>query len=118
MRRYVITAIKISFVVYLSILFIILFVRHRGVWWSDMTIWEYAMMHMNLIPFKTIGGYVDAIVEIAAFYSIPVLDLYRVSGIQSRVPEWKERYMPDGLHPNDAGHVRIADKLMGFLSVL
>ena len=63
-------------------------------------------------------GYVDAIIEIAAFYSIPVLDLFRVSGIQSRVPELKERYIPDGLHPNDAGHVRIADKLMGFLATL
>ena len=63
-------------------------------------------------------GYVDAILEIAAFYSIPVLDLFRVSGIQPRVPELKERYMPDGLHPNDAGHVRIAEKLIGFLGTL
>lgn len=75
MRRYVITAIKISFVVYLSILFIILFVRHRGVWWSDMTIWEYAMMHMNLIPFKTIGGYVDAIVNQTINLNIPLENL-------------------------------------------
>ena len=63
-------------------------------------------------------GYVDAILEIAAFYSIPVLDLFRVSGIQSRVPVLKERYIPDGLHPNDAGHARIADKLIGFLNML
>ena len=63
-------------------------------------------------------GYVDAIVEIGAFYSIPVLDLYRVSGIQPRVPELKALYMPDGLHPNDAGHVRIAEKLIGFLNTL
>ena len=63
-------------------------------------------------------GYVDAILEIAAFYAIPVLDLFRVSGIQPRVPELKALYMPDGLHPNDAGHVRIAEKLMGFLNTL
>ena len=63
-------------------------------------------------------GYVDAIMQVAAFYAIPVLDLFRVSGIQSRVPELKERYIPDGLHPNDAGHIRSADKLQGFLSVL
>lgn len=65
-----------------------------------------------------LAGYVDAIREIAAFYAIPVLDLFRVSGIQSRVPELKDRYIPDGLHPNDAGHKRIADKLIGFLNAL
>ena len=63
-------------------------------------------------------GYVNAIIKVAAFYAIPVLDLFRVSGIQSRVPVLKERYIPDGLHPNDAGHVRIADKLIGFLNTL
>ncbi|MBR4940572.1 MAG: SGNH/GDSL hydrolase family protein [Clostridia bacterium] len=63
-------------------------------------------------------GYVDAIIKIAGFYAIPVLDLFRVSGIQSRVPVLKEKYIPDGLHPNDAGHVRIADKLIGFLNTL
>jgi len=63
-------------------------------------------------------GYVDTIIEIAGFYAIPVLDLYRVSGIQPRVPELKDLYMPDGLHPSDAGNARIAEKLMGFLKTL
>lgn len=63
-------------------------------------------------------GYVDAIIAISGYYGIPVLDLYRVSGLQPAVPVLKERYMPDGLHPNDLGHSRIADKLMGFLSIL
>lgn len=62
--------------------------------------------------------YVNAIIETAAFYAIPVLDLHRVSGIQPRVPTLMEHYMPDGLHPNDAGHLRIADKLQGFLQTL
>lgn len=62
--------------------------------------------------------YVRAIRETAEYYSIPVLDLYRVSGIQPAVEEMKVRYMPDGLHPNDAGHVKIAEKLMGFLKSL
>lgn len=63
-------------------------------------------------------GYVDAIIDVAAYYGIPALDLYRVSGIQPRVPILRETYMPDGLHPNDAGHARIADKLIGFLNTL
>ena len=40
-----------------------------------MTIWEYAMMHMNLIPFKTIGGYVDAIVNQTINLNIPLENL-------------------------------------------
>lgn len=63
-------------------------------------------------------GYVDAIIAISGYYGIPVLDLYRVSGLQPAVPVLKERYMPDGVHPNDIGHARLADKLMGFLSIL
>ncbi len=67
---------------------------------------------------SNLEGYVDAIIKIAGFYAIPVLDLYRVSGIQPRVPVLDKLYMPDVLHPNDAGHVKIADKLIGFLNML
>lgn len=63
-------------------------------------------------------SYVDAILAISGYYSIPVLDLFRVSGLQPAVPVLKERYMPDGLHPNDLGHKRIADRLLGFLQSL
>ncbi len=63
-------------------------------------------------------AYVDAIIEVAAYYGIPVLDLFRVSGIQPEIPAIRERYMPDGLHPSDAGHERIADRLIGFLEKL
>lgn len=62
--------------------------------------------------------YVDAIKAIAGYYGVPVLDLFRTSGMQPTIPIVRERYMPDGLHPNDAGHQRIADKLIGFLSSL
>lgn len=62
--------------------------------------------------------YADAIIEAAAYYAIPVLDLYRTSGIQPRVDALRQRYMPDGIHPNDAGNARIAARLQGFLSVL
>lgn len=63
-------------------------------------------------------GYVDAITEIAACYGIPVLDLFRTSGLQPDIPILRERYMPDGLHPNEAGHQRIAQRLIGFLRML
>ena len=65
-----------------------------------------------------LADYVNAIRQVTEYHSIPVLDLWKVSGIQPKVPVLKEKYMPDGLHPNDAGHVLIANKLIGFLNTL
>lgn len=62
--------------------------------------------------------YVDAILEVAAVYGVPVLDLYRTAGMNPVIPALKERYMPDGLHPNDTGHARIAQRLLGLLTAL
>ncbi len=62
--------------------------------------------------------YVDTIIAIAAEYSLPVLDLYRTAGICPDLPCQRERYMPDGLHPNDAGATRMAERLAGFLAAL
>lgn len=59
--------------------------------------------------------YADIIRQVAEYYSLPVLDLYRNSGIQPEIPVMREKYMPDGLHPNDAGHLLIAKRLEGFL---
>ncbi len=62
--------------------------------------------------------YVDAIAEIAGVYSLPVLDLYRTAGICPDIPAQKELFCPDGLHPNDAGAARIAERLEAFLRTL
>ena len=70
---------------------------------------------MNTAPLSV---YVDIIKEVAAYYALPVLDLFTTSGIQPNVPILKETYCPDGLHPNDAGNRVIASRLMGFLSTL
>lgn len=67
---------------------------------------------------KPLIAYVDAIMEVAAHYSLPVLDLYRTSGICPRVPEQLELFMPDGLHPNDAGAYRVGERLAAFLQAL
>ena len=69
----------------------------------------------DVAPLST---YVNIIKEVAEFYSLPVLDMWSVSGIQPRVPMLKEIYCPDGLHPNDAGHVKMAKRLIGFLRSL
>ena len=63
----------------------------------------------------TLKVYVDIIREVAEYYSLPVIDLYANSGIQPKVDILKEKYMPDGLHPNDAGHRKLAERIGNFL---
>ncbi len=60
--------------------------------------------------------YVNAIREVCEYYSVPVLDLYKSSGIQPAIDEIRELYMPDGLHPSDLGAEKIANMLYAFLN--
>lgn len=62
--------------------------------------------------------YVYAIKEICEYYSIPVLDLYAESGIQPEVAVIREKFCPDGLHPNDEGHKLLAAKLKSYIENL
>lgn len=64
------------------------------------------------IPLKR---YVESIREVAEYYSLPVLDLFASSGLQPNVPVIRERFIPDGLHPNDDGHARLAELIVRFL---
>ncbi|MBQ1225810.1 MAG: SGNH/GDSL hydrolase family protein, partial [Clostridia bacterium] len=70
------------------------------------------------VPMGNLKVYINILKEVLEFYSIPTLDLWACSGIQPKVDVLKEKYCPDGLHPNDAGHKLIADRLAGFLKTL
>ncbi len=59
--------------------------------------------------------FAEAVKEVAAFYSLPVLDLYTTAGIQPQLACQREAFAPDGLHPNDAGAARLANRLGSFL---
>lgn len=63
----------------------------------------------------TLKEYVNIIREVAEYYSLPVLDLYAISGMQPEICEIQEKYIPDGLHPSDDGNAVIAAKLKAFL---
>ena len=65
-----------------------------------------------------LATYVSIIKEVARYYSIPVLDLFAMGGLQPRVPILQKMYCPDGLHPNDDGHKIIASRLTAFLNAL
>lgn len=60
-------------------------------------------------------GYADIIREVAEKYALPVLDLFATSGIYPDLQESREAYTSDGLHPNDAGHEKIAKMIVRFL---
>jgi lysophospholipase L1-like esterase len=59
--------------------------------------------------------YVAAIEQIGRLYALPVLNLYERSGLNRlTLPV----FTTDGLHPNEAGHRRIADMAIPFLAGL
>ncbi|MFD0682810.1 MULTISPECIES: SGNH/GDSL hydrolase family protein [unclassified Paenibacillus] len=59
--------------------------------------------------------YVQAIQMIGLNYSLPLLDLYAISGFNKLTMHY---YTSDGLHPNENGHLRIADLAVAFLARL
>lgn len=70
------------------------------------------------LPTPPLREYVRAMKEIAAEYSIPVLDLFATAGIQPMIEEQRAAFCPDGLHPNDVGAERLADRVIAFLGTL
>lgn len=79
---------------------------------------ELAYNELGIRRQGTLSMYVQAIREVAEFFGVPVVDLFRNCTIQPRIPILKEKYAPDGLHPNDAGHVLIAKCLLNVLERL
>ena len=66
----------------------------------------------------TLIEYVDAILEVCALYSIPAFDLYRNGGIYADNPKVISALLSDKLHPDTAGHARIALKVASFINTL
>lgn len=66
-------------------------------------------------PMLPLKGYAEIIREMAEKYSIPVLDLFKDSGMNPCIGAIKEKYMRDGLHPTDVGHAKLAGIIEEFL---
>ena len=79
---------------------------------------EDAPYNSHGVRVQPLKDYVNAMREVCEFYSIPVLDLYRDSGLQPAIEIYKKLYMPDGLHPSDKGALRIASMLAEFVKTL
>lgn len=67
---------------------------------------------------ETLEQYANAIIEIARKYGIPVLDLYHIGELYPYNSTVVSTYMPDGLHPNEAGHQLISKKILSFFNTL
>lgn len=67
-------------------------------------------------------GHIDAVIEVAEHYSLPVLDLYRYSGLRPQDDDNNKKYFSckeapdgDGVHPNKEGQLVIAYKVYPFI---
>lgn len=63
-----------------------------------------------------LSEYVRAIRQTAAYYGLPVIDLYETSALRFDLP--MEAFTTDGLHPNDLGHAVLAREIAAFLRSL
>ena len=61
---------------------------------------------------KILEDYVNAIIEITAKHNVPVIDLFRSNIFDPLDID----VLPDGLHPNDKGHIIMADYIGKALS--
>ena len=73
---------------------------------------------MGVRSVGTLNDYRKIIQEICAKHSIPVFDAYSELGINPVFEVQKEIYMPDGLHPSDNGHERLADYIISKLKAM
>lgn len=64
---------------------------------------------------RTLVEFVDVIKQIAPKYGFAVLDMYSNLGINPNNRADYENFTVDGLHFNDIGHKKIAEKLIEFL---
>ena len=68
---------------------------------------------INALDLK-LDAYVDAIKEIAQVHNLPVIDLYTIMADEFTEANC-ETYMPDKLHPNEAGHELMARRIQAWL---
>jgi glycopeptide antibiotics resistance protein len=65
-----------SFIFYLLGLIFILFLNSRGGYWIDLTLIEYIKRSSNIVPFKTISLYVNAISDGSMNMDIPIKNIF------------------------------------------
>ena len=93
---------------------------HRAGFYANEKNWQCTEDYTNQCGIY-LEEYIDAVKEAGNIWSVPVIDLNSVSGLYPMMDEYA-RYFKDAandrLHPNDAGHVRLARTLYYQLTAL
>lgn len=76
MKKVIKNIFSTSFMFYLFVLAFILFLNSRGRYLTDITLIEYIKYSTNIIPFKTISTYVNAIFNRSMNIDIPIKNLF------------------------------------------
>ena len=87
---------------------------HRGGFYANDTNWQCTEEYVNRCG-EYLDAYVTSVVEAGRVWAVPVIDLGALSGLYPLVDEHKQYFtnpVKDALHPNDAGHERMARTLM------
>lgn len=66
----------------------------------------------------TVAQLVQATIEVCNRYSIPYIDLYHSANVYPWDANYITQCMPDGVHLNDLGQQKLADKISTFLETL
>ena len=66
---------------------------------------------------RTLREYCSIIKEVCTCYGLHVLDMYDGCIINPYIENQKLAFIPDGTHPNEAGHMIMAERLAEYLSV-
>jgi lysophospholipase L1-like esterase len=64
---------------------------------------------------KTLEDYGNIIKQVCGYYGIPVLDMHHECTLNPSISTQKTLYVPDGTHPNLAGHAIMARRIIGYL---
>lgn len=87
---------------------------HRAGFYANDKNWQPTEDYRNLCG-EYIKSYVDAVKEAANIWAVPVIDMNATSGLYPLIDEHAQYFNKkdtDRLHPNDAGHQRMARTLM------
>lgn len=69
-------------------------------------------------PCPPLREYAAVIRQTAQQYGLHVLDLFGEGLLNPNDPEIHQKYVPDGLHPNDEGHILLAERIAQLLEAL
>ncbi|MFB1050912.1 VanZ family protein [Paraliobacillus sp. JSM ZJ581] len=66
---------SISFIFYLLVMLMLMFLDNRGYMWTNLSMFEYIRYSSNLIPFRTISTYIQAIFDGSMNIDVPIKNL-------------------------------------------